>query len=87
MEYAPLGVSTIYVQGRPLRVHEYTIVPPWLLKNDNLTLKGMFSASRSFLNFENRTIIKEDMAKKVSEGQIFITNNYYAVAGKARTSV
>ncbi len=35
-------------------------------RNDDLTLKKLFSAS----NFENRTIIKEDMVKNVTEGQI-----------------
>ena len=49
-----------------------------------ITLKRVFSASRSFLNFQNRTIIKEDMVKNVSEGQISETN---AAMGQARTSV
>ncbi len=55
-------------QGRPLRVHEYTIVSPLLPEHDAFVLKRMFSASSSFLNFENRTIIKKDMVKNVSEG-------------------
>ena len=60
----------VEMQGRPLHVHEYTMCLPSCQKNDDLTLKRMFSASRSFLNFENRTIIKEDMVKNVTEGQI-----------------
>ena len=38
--------------------------PPSCQKNATFTLKRMFSASRSFLNFENRTIIKEDKVNK-----------------------
>ena len=56
-------------QWRPLHVHEYTIVSPWLPNMSMIRLWSKFLASSELLNFENRTIIiKEAMAKNVPEG-------------------
>ena len=59
--------GTVILQGRPEQVRKNTFAYLWPTK---MSKNMAFSASSEILNFENWNIIKEDMDKYVSEGEI-----------------
>ena len=62
------GIGIMHlIQWRPEQVRKNAFAYPWPTK---MSKKRAFSASSEILNFENRTIIKGDMAKNVPEGKI-----------------